>query len=91
MADLWQLEKEQRRASILSLPRSLHDKHALRKGMTLDTAADTIWALIGPELHELLVRDRGWSPGRYERWLVDAMCSILLAGGAPTPDAPHAS
>ena len=30
------------------------------------------------ELYVLLTVDRGWSPRRYERWLADARCRLLL-------------
>jgi hypothetical protein len=41
-------------------------------------AVDTIWALISPELHELLVCDGGWSAVHYERWLTDALGALQL-------------
>lgn len=30
------------------------------------------------ELHVLLAVERGWSPDRYERWLADTWCRLLL-------------
>jgi TetR/AcrR family transcriptional regulator, regulator of autoinduction and epiphytic fitness len=78
MAELWDLEKHQRRASVIPLARSLAERNALRQGLRVEAAADTLWALIGPELHELFVRDRGWSAERYERWLATTLCVVLL-------------
>lgn len=34
-------------------------------------AIDSTWAVVAPELHRLLVRDRGWSDGDYEEWIAD--------------------
>jgi AcrR family transcriptional regulator len=78
MDSLWHMEKQQRRASVMPLARNLADRKVLRPGLRLQEAADTLWGLIGPELHELFVRDRGWSGERYERWLSAALCALLL-------------
>ena len=43
-------------------------------------AADIIWATNAPELYQLLVRQRGWSPQRYERFLTDTWRRLLLPG-----------
>jgi len=42
-------------------------------------ARDLIWALISPELHQLLVQRRGWTSDAYERWLTDALVAEVLA------------
>jgi AcrR family transcriptional regulator len=44
------------------------------------TAADVLWTLVHPDVYLLLVRQRGWSPEAYERWLADTLCDQLLAG-----------
>ena len=36
--------------------------------MTAREAADVIWTLASERTYLALVRDRGWSPARYERW-----------------------
>ena len=41
-------------------------------------ALETIWALTSPELHQLLVRIRGWSRSRYRAWLADSLAALLL-------------
>jgi len=41
-------------------------------------ALETIWALTSPELHQLLVRVRGWSRSRYRAWLTDSLAALLL-------------
>lgn len=49
-------------------------------GLRIDeaAAAETIWALVSPELHTLLTGVRGWSRERYEAWLTDALTTLLL-------------
>jgi AcrR family transcriptional regulator len=43
-----------------------------------DEALETVWALTSPELHELLVRERGWSRQQYEEWLGAGLTRLLL-------------
>jgi AcrR family transcriptional regulator len=40
----------------------------------LTTATDILWTLNHPDVYQLLVRQRGWSPERYEQWLATALC-----------------
>ena len=44
----------------------------------LTTATDVGWTLTHPDLYQLLVRQRGWTPEAYERWLCDALSMQLL-------------
>jgi AcrR family transcriptional regulator len=52
----------------------------LRRGITLDEAADVLWTYSSPELYELLVIRRGWAVERYGRFIADAMIAALLPG-----------
>src|SRR5438309_2275859 len=47
-------------------------------GVTLAHAADVLWSFSSPELYELLVLRRGWTPKRYGRYIADAMIHALL-------------
>jgi hypothetical protein len=51
----------------------------LRPELRERDAGDIIHALMSPEVHRLLVVDRGWPPQRYERWLTDTLVDQLLA------------
>ena len=57
---------------------SLARSGALRPGLRERDADDIIHALTSPEVYGLLVRDRGWPPGRYEQWLTDILVNQLL-------------
>ena len=46
--------------------------------LDLTTAADIGWTLTHPDLYQLLVRQRGWSPEAYERWLAETLSAQLI-------------
>lgn len=52
----------------------------LRRGVTVEEAADVLWTCTSVELYELLVLKRGWSLPRYAAFLADFMIATLLAG-----------
>jgi AcrR family transcriptional regulator len=64
---------------------------ALRPPLTPETAADVLWTLNDPDLYVSLVDHRGWPVARFEAWLAEAMCRLLLAddarAGGPDPAA----
>jgi AcrR family transcriptional regulator len=57
---------------------SLHRAGTLRSGLDVAQASDIMWTLNHPSVYSLLVRERGWTPERYEAWLADAFCTQLL-------------
>jgi AcrR family transcriptional regulator len=50
----------------------------LRNGMALEEAAETIWALSSPDLHQLLTLQLGWDQARYVAWLDEMLAAALL-------------
>ena len=58
--------------------RRLRDNGHLRPGITLAHAADVLWTYSSPELYELLVIRRGWSPKTYGLFVAEAMIKALL-------------
>ena len=50
----------------------------LRRGLRERDAADIIHALMSPDVYRLLVTERSWTPGRYERWLAATLINQLL-------------
>jgi len=54
-------------------------EEALRPDLAERDAADIIHALMSPELYRLLVIERGWTPGHYEKWLAETLAAQLLA------------
>jgi AcrR family transcriptional regulator len=78
LAGLWQEIAARRAANMRRFAADLASVSALR--MEADEAADIIWATSAPELYQLLTAQRGWTPGRYERFLADAWHRLLLPG-----------
>lgn len=58
--------------------KALHKRKALRRGLSVDRAADILWTLNHPHVYLLLLRSRGWTPEQYERWLGDITSTELL-------------
>jgi hypothetical protein len=58
---------------------ALHAKKALRRGLDVTRGTDLLWTLNHPDVWQLLVGERGWTPEEYEQWFADTSCSQLLA------------
>lgn len=78
-AAVWSRISERRAANMRLLAADLLSTGQLRADLTVDDVADTVWATNSPELQQLLVGDRGWSPDRYQAWLADSWRRLLLA------------
>ena len=75
---VWREISDRRAANMRKLVRDLGAVGGLRADLPVDEAADVIWATNSPELYVLLTAERGWTPARYERWLADTWCRLLL-------------
>lgn len=64
---------------------SLRQAGRLRPGLDHRTARDTFWMLTGRDVYRMLVRERGWSPRKYQDWLADTLVQSLLTPGRPNP------
>lgn len=86
---VWHEISERRAANMRRLVAALGD-HVLRPGLSVDDAADTVWATASSEMYVLLTDERGWTPGHYEDWLADTWRRLLLKGGlSPDGRSPH--
>jgi AcrR family transcriptional regulator len=59
----------------------LRDSGKLRPGMSHQTARDIFWMLTGGDVYRMLVRERRWSPQKYQNWLADTLVHSLLIPG----------
>lgn len=60
------------------LVRELGPDGTVRTGVSVDQAADTIWATASAEMFILLTVERGWTLDQYEQWLADTWRRLLL-------------
>jgi AcrR family transcriptional regulator len=56
----------------------LHQRKVLRRGLDGTRAADILWTLNHPNVWQLLVVERGWTPDRFEKWFADSAVAQLL-------------
>ncbi len=75
---VWQEISDRRAANMRKLARNLRAAGGLRADLSIADAADVLWATNSSELYVLLTVERGWSPRRFERWLCDSWCRLLL-------------
>ena len=83
VAALWGRIQTEFHANQRVIVESLDAKHALAAGLDVDAATDVLWTINHPNVWQLLVGERGWTPDRWERWSADLACAQLL--GHPTP------
>jgi TetR/AcrR family transcriptional regulator, regulator of autoinduction and epiphytic fitness len=76
--DLARMQR-QRRQGMSEFVGMLAASGSLRPESDVETAADITWALTDPRLFVGLCRERGWSAGRYETFLVAQLSAALLS------------
>lgn len=81
IAVLWERNKEQRLQVQAHFVEALTTKQPLPEGLTPERAADISYSLLGPELYNLLVSERGWSPQQWADWVHTGLCHHLSPHG----------
>jgi AcrR family transcriptional regulator len=79
-AALWHLIQSDFYDNQRAIVQSLHARGALRPGLGVARATDILWTLNHPDVWLLLVGERGWTPGQWERWFAATACGQLLRG-----------
>jgi len=57
----------------------LREAGRLRPGLDQKAARDIFWMLTGGDVYRMLVRERKWSPQKYQDWLANTLVHSLLA------------
>jgi AcrR family transcriptional regulator len=83
VAVAWQRSVSLRRDTARAVVRALR---GLRPGLSREHAIDLVWAIASPEMYDLLVLQRGWSPAECAAWAADAITAALL--GEPSRGKP---
>jgi AcrR family transcriptional regulator len=76
---IWSEISERRARNMRLLAADLLGTGQLRRELDVEEVADIVWVTNSPDVYQLLVEDRGWSPARYELWLADSWRRLLLA------------
>jgi AcrR family transcriptional regulator len=82
-AEVWNATRREVLAAMTLFARDLDATGRLR--VPVAEARDVLWTYHGPELYELLVLERGWTPKRYGRFFAAAVTAALI-----DPDEPSA-
>ena len=77
-ARLWQGIADRRAANMLLFAQDLRATGELRPDLPDADVADLVWSTNAPEYYQLLA-ERGWTPERYRRLVVDVWTRVLLA------------
>lgn len=80
IAEVWDSLQRRRHRGQVTVVELLEALGTLRSGLTRAEAADLLWTLTDDALYHSLVVERGWPAERFDAWLGDAMCSLLLGG-----------
>lgn len=83
LAALWTGISERRAANMRPFVSDVQMVRRLRDGMSIEEAADIVWTMASPEVYLMLVRSRGWTAERFERWLVETWVATLLPDPVP--------
>src|SRR3954447_5468295 len=78
IAGLWRRIQSDFHANQGVIVQSLQHKGALRPNVSAERATDILWTLNHPNLWQLLVDERGWTPEQYEAWLFETARAQLL-------------
>jgi AcrR family transcriptional regulator len=81
---LWERIQTEFHANQRVIVERLAERKALRRGLDVDRATDILWTLNHPDVWQLLVGERGWTPQQYEQWFGDTACSQLLRSDGRT-------
>jgi len=78
IAALWGRIQTEFHANQRAIVERLAERKALRPGLGVDRATDILWTLNHPDVWQLLVGERGWTPDQFEEWFGDTACAQLL-------------
>jgi AcrR family transcriptional regulator len=77
---LWPQDADPRYTVQSAAAGALMAKPGARADVSAEEAADLLYGLLSPELYLQFVRERGWSPDRWERWVLETLRSQLCSG-----------
>ena len=82
LADVARQIEARRHQNQARLIASLREQRVLRPDLSLEEAADVLWALTSYDLYRMLVVEQRWEPVRYEMWLAQLLVQHLLVSAS---------
>jgi AcrR family transcriptional regulator len=76
--EVWQEISARRAANMRKFVRDLQVAGRLRSDLSINDAADIVWATNSSELYVMLTGERGWTPKHFERFLADSWRRLLF-------------
>ena len=76
---VWREFSDRRAVNMRAFARDLQTTGGLRSDLSIDDAADVIWATNSAEVYLMLTAERGWTADHYESWLTDVWSRFLLS------------
>lgn len=83
IADLFASNRKTRLEHHRELLKIVTADGALLDATSLDEAAEYLWAVMSPELYELTVEQRNWTPHQWEHWITTTLEHVLLRSDRP--------
>lgn len=83
-AEVWAQMRAELLAAMTNFASNLAETGQLRGDVSIDDARDILWTYHAPEVYELLVIQRGWTPQRYGDFLGAALVAALVGREEPT-------
>ena len=77
LADLLALIDRQRLKRMRHNARALATRGFLRRGMSVNHAADIMWMAVAPELYDLLVVRRGWTAAQFGEHVTNTILTVV--------------
>lgn len=77
-AALWALIQTEFHANQGIIVAALAKRGGLRRGLSIEKAADILWTLNHPDTWLLLHHERGWTTAEFAKWFVDSAAHALL-------------
>ena len=79
IAALWDEARRRRRDDVQTVTELLAATGATRSDLSTEEVVDVVYGLTSPELYDVLVRECGWRPERFQRWLLTALRQLAFA------------
>lgn len=83
LSGLWEREQSRRWNELKVFTSQWANSGLLKPGLTSTQAADIMWSMTGPLVFRAFVRESGWDPTHYDRWLKTVLYREVLGVGTP--------